>query len=87
MQRRCKILYYRMNRGLKSLLPHVSDDCLQLILAMLVYDPDDRINSKDVMKHAFFKEMVANEHAPSHAKITSSSSKDTVSHDSKSEVG
>jgi hypothetical protein len=24
---------------------------------MLIYDPDDRIASKEVMKHAFFKDM------------------------------
>ena len=72
-------------RGLKSLLPHVSEECLQLILAMLIYDPDDRIASKDIMRHSFFKELVTADNTAPSTKIISSS-KEAISQDSRAEV-
>jgi len=40
--------------GLRALMPSVSDNCMELLHLLLIYDPDPRVSSKDVMKHAFF---------------------------------
>ncbi|KAJ3303647.1 hypothetical protein HDV03_003621 [Kappamyces sp. JEL0829] len=42
--------------GLVAIMPAVSSDCIDLLQALLIYDPDTRINARDSLKHAFFKE-------------------------------
>ncbi|KAJ3247094.1 hypothetical protein HDU77_008716, partial [Chytriomyces hyalinus] len=43
--------------GIKTLLPYVSQECLDIIHALLIYNPDDRISAKEALKHAFFKDI------------------------------
>ncbi|KAJ3232931.1 hypothetical protein HDU78_006795 [Chytriomyces hyalinus] len=43
--------------GIKTLLPYVSQECLDMIHALLIYNPDDRISAKEALKHAFFKDI------------------------------
>ena len=39
------------------MIPFGSKDCRELLLQLLVYDPDDRISARQAVRHPFFKEM------------------------------
>lgn len=43
--------------GLAKLAPHIPSDCLDLVEKMVCYNPDDRINAKQALKHAYFKDL------------------------------
>lgn len=43
--------------GVARLIPHISADCLDLMLKMLAYNPEDRISARQALKHAYFKDM------------------------------
>lgn len=43
--------------GLRKLLPNASPDCLDLLEKMLAYNPDDRITSRQALRHPYFKEL------------------------------
>jgi renal tumor antigen len=43
--------------GIKSLIPHASADCLDIITQLLTYDPDKRISARKALKHPFFHEL------------------------------
>ena len=43
--------------GIRTLLPHVTQDCISFLLSMLAYDPDDRITSREALRHVFFKDV------------------------------
>ncbi|KAL5038397.1 hypothetical protein RTP6_005711 [Batrachochytrium dendrobatidis] len=47
--------------GIQVLLPQISEVCIDLINAMLMYDPDLRLTAKEVLKHGFFKNMQPSE--------------------------
>ncbi|KAJ3226295.1 hypothetical protein HDU81_007372 [Chytriomyces hyalinus] len=57
--------------GIKTLLPYVSQECLDIIHALLIYNPDDRISAKEALKHAFFKDI-------NNLKATNSISQDSL---------
>eukprot|EP00002_Diphylleia_rotans_P039135 TRINITY_DN9006_c0_g1_i18.p1 TRINITY_DN9006_c0_g1~~TRINITY_DN9006_c0_g1_i18.p1 ORF type:complete len:475 (-),score=107.35 TRINITY_DN9006_c0_g1_i18:442-1791(-) len=42
--------------GLDSLLPHASSDALDLMKKMLIYNPDDRVTTRQCLRHPYFKE-------------------------------
>lgn len=46
----------RKGTGIEKLLPHVTKDCIDLILKLLIYDPNDRITAEDALKHPYFKD-------------------------------
>ena len=43
--------------GLAKLAPHIQQECLDLLEKMVCYNPDDRINGKQALKHPYFKEL------------------------------
>uniref|UniRef100_A0A7S1KT74 Protein kinase domain-containing protein n=1 Tax=Percolomonas cosmopolitus TaxID=63605 RepID=A0A7S1KT74_9EUKA len=43
--------------GLRKLLPKASPECLDLLEKMLAYNPDDRITSRQALRHPYFKEL------------------------------
>jgi len=43
--------------GLAKLIPHASADALDLMHALLVYNPDERISAKQALRHGYFKEI------------------------------
>lgn len=45
--------------GLSTLLGNVSAEALDLISKLLVYNPDDRLSARQVLKHPYFSEFVA----------------------------
>ncbi|KAJ3155999.1 hypothetical protein HDU89_005562 [Geranomyces variabilis] len=47
--------------GIRALIPHVQTECVDLINALLAYNPDERISSRDALRYAYFKDMPANE--------------------------
>ncbi|XP_025105892.1 MAPK/MAK/MRK overlapping kinase-like isoform X2 [Pomacea canaliculata] len=42
--------------GIERLLPHVSQEAIELIYQLCTYDPDDRITARQALKHHYFKE-------------------------------
>ncbi|KAJ3124813.1 hypothetical protein HK098_000853 [Nowakowskiella sp. JEL0407] len=48
---------HREGTGIRALIQHVSNECVDLINLMLAYDPDDRITSKEALKHPFFRDV------------------------------
>ncbi|CAD8177307.1 unnamed protein product [Paramecium pentaurelia] len=47
---------YKVGTGLDNLIPHAPKDLVDLIKQMLVYDPEERINAKQALRHPYFKE-------------------------------
>jgi|Transcript_3348 renal tumor antigen len=43
--------------GLVKLIPHASQDALDLMQKLLAYNPEDRISAKQALRHAYFKEI------------------------------
>lgn len=43
--------------GIRSLLPNASSDCIDLLEKMLAYNPDERITSRQALRHPYFKEL------------------------------
>jgi len=44
--------------GIEKLLPHVSADCIDLLKQLLIYDPEKRISSDQILQHEYFRDMV-----------------------------
>ncbi|KAJ3318428.1 Aldehyde dehydrogenase [Boothiomyces sp. JEL0866] len=42
--------------GIPALLPNASNECIDLLTSLLIYDPDIRITSREALKHSFFRE-------------------------------
>ncbi|KAJ3086298.1 hypothetical protein HK102_013313 [Quaeritorhiza haematococci] len=66
----------REGTGIRHLIPQVSQECVDLINLLLTYNPDERINSKEALRHSFFKDV--NEQSGSSG--TSLSDAKTTSH-------
>ncbi|CAK71892.1 unnamed protein product (macronuclear) [Paramecium tetraurelia] len=47
----------KVGTGLENLIPHAPKDVVDLIKQMLIYDPDERINAKQALRHPYFKEL------------------------------
>ncbi|TPX60871.1 hypothetical protein SpCBS45565_g07395 [Spizellomyces sp. 'palustris'] len=43
--------------GIRPLIPHISQDCVDLINALLAYNPEERITSREALKHAYFRDL------------------------------
>jgi renal tumor antigen len=43
--------------GIPKLIPHVSPEVTDLIIKLLVYNPDNRITASQAIKHPWFKEL------------------------------
>lgn len=43
--------------GLVKLIPHASQDALDLMQKLLAYNPEDRISAKQALRHGYFKEI------------------------------
>ena len=44
-----------------KLIPHCSPECIDVIVRLLAYDPDDRISARQAVKHPYFKDLRASE--------------------------
>lgn len=44
-----------------KLIPHCTADCIDVIVRLLAYDPDDRISARQAVKHPYFKDLRAAE--------------------------
>lgn len=44
-----------------KLIPHCSSDCVDVIVRLLAYDPDDRLSARQAVKHPYFKDLRAAE--------------------------
>ncbi len=40
-----------------NLIPHISHEAWDLISKLLIYNPDNRINASQALKHPWFKEL------------------------------
>jgi serine/threonine protein kinase len=47
--------------GIARFLSHIKSDCVDLIMKMLVYNPDERLSAKQALSHPYFKELVEQE--------------------------
>ncbi|XP_076802266.1 MAPK/MAK/MRK overlapping kinase-like isoform X4 [Clavelina lepadiformis] len=43
--------------GIEKLLPHASQQCIELIYKMCTYDPDERITAKQALRHPYFRDL------------------------------
>lgn len=43
--------------GIYKLIPHASDEAKDLIVKLLIYNPDNRITANSALKHPWFKEI------------------------------
>lgn len=43
--------------GMANLIPHISHEAQDLISKLLIYNPDNRINASQALKHPWFKEL------------------------------
>lgn len=43
--------------GLRSLLSNISEDCLDLLKVLLAYDPDERVPTREILRHPFFRDV------------------------------
>ncbi|XP_078490228.1 serine/threonine-protein kinase ICK isoform X2 [Ciona intestinalis] len=43
--------------GIEKLLPHASQQCIELIYKMCTYDPDERITAKQALRHPYFRDI------------------------------
>ncbi|KAJ3122524.1 hypothetical protein HK100_011963 [Physocladia obscura] len=57
--------------GIRALLPYVSQDCVDMVNALLIYNPDERISAKEALKHA--SEFVENNDSSSATTLVASS--------------
>ena len=56
------IIYEKQNgTGIKRLLPNASNECIDLIQKMLIYDPEKRITAKQALNHPYFKDLYEQE--------------------------
>jgi renal tumor antigen len=60
--------------GIAKLIPHVSPECLDLIEKLLAYNPEDRPNAKEAMKHVYFRDLYEKDKAAQHSSIHAGSS-------------
>lgn len=49
-------------KGIEQLMPNISNECVDLIKKMLIYDPKERISAKECLKHPFFSSLREREH-------------------------
>mmetsp|Transcript_4312 Transcript_4312/g.6634 ORF Transcript_4312/g.6634 Transcript_4312/m.6634 type:complete len:571 (-) Transcript_4312:7-1719(-) len=43
--------------GIAKLIPHASPDCVELIMKLLAYNPDDRLSARQALRHTYFREL------------------------------
>ena len=56
-------IHYEQKKGvgIKRFLNRVSDNCVDLITKMLIYDPDKRYTASQCLSHPYFSDLVAKE--------------------------
>jgi renal tumor antigen len=56
------IIYEKQNGTcIKTFLPNASNECIDLIQKMLIYDPEKRITAKQALNHPYFKDLYEQE--------------------------
>eukprot|EP00824_Muranothrix_gubernata_P025791 TRINITY_DN8613_c0_g4_i2.p1 TRINITY_DN8613_c0_g4~~TRINITY_DN8613_c0_g4_i2.p1 ORF type:complete len:418 (+),score=64.97 TRINITY_DN8613_c0_g4_i2:134-1387(+) len=48
---------HKEGSGIAKHIPHASSDCVHLIQRMLAYCPEERISSRDALRHPFFRDL------------------------------
>jgi serine/threonine protein kinase len=43
--------------GIKTLIPRISDECIDLLEKILCYAPDERLSAKSALKHPYFADL------------------------------
>jgi renal tumor antigen len=43
--------------GIAKLIPHASAECVDLIMKLLAYNPEERLSARQALRHQYFKEM------------------------------
>jgi serine/threonine protein kinase len=43
--------------GIAKLAPHITPDCQDVIMKMLIYNADERPTASQILKHTFFKDL------------------------------
>ena len=46
---------------MSKLIPHCTPECVDVIVKLLAYDPDDRLSARQAVKHTYFKDLRASE--------------------------
>jgi renal tumor antigen len=52
---------HKEGQPMAKLIPHCSPECVDVIVRLLAYDPDDRLSARQAVKHAYFKDLRAAE--------------------------
>lgn len=70
---------YKRGSGLAKMIPFGTPECRELLLQLLIYDPDDRMSARQAIRHPFFREMSS----PSPARDTEKKTSHPASQSSK----
>jgi len=47
----------KIGTGIRKMIPHVDETCLDLIVKLLAYDPEDRLSARQALRHPYFAEI------------------------------
>jgi len=47
----------KVGSGIAKLIPHADETCIDLIVKMLAYDPEDRLSARQALRHPYFGEL------------------------------
>mmetsp|Transcript_16761 Transcript_16761/g.39505 ORF Transcript_16761/g.39505 Transcript_16761/m.39505 type:complete len:329 (+) Transcript_16761:637-1623(+) len=48
---------HKEGTGVTKLIPHASQECIELIIKLLEYNPEDRLSARQALRHPYFRDM------------------------------
>lgn len=73
--------------GIEKLIPHASQQSIELIYKMCTYDPDERITAKQALRHPYFKDLRDAEKRALEAQQTRTNESNSVKNSTNSTTG
>ena len=51
----------KIGTGIKNLIPHANGDCVDLIVLLLKYNPEESMSAENALRHVYFRDLYENE--------------------------